>query len=463
MPVNLIQYRGAIGVFNCKKCVSANSSNLFSDKLFPKLSFQSLLGSLLTNSIFLSLLFFCLTMKNVKAIKIKKIQILSSRAVHSVAVILLIHHIWLHGLMIKTSGDIELNPGPKHKQNQSLSICHGNLNSIPAHNSQKLELLQSYISSNKVDILCLSETFLNSDISCDDNNLQLPGFDLIRANHPSNTKRGGVCIYYRNCLPLKLINVCYFNECITLVIKLGDKICNFVSLYRSPNQSEDDFENFCKNFELTLDAVSATNPFLMVAIGNFSAKSSNWYTGDTTTSEGSKIEAITSQFGLQQIINEPTHIQGKSESCIDLIFFSQPDLMMSSGIHSSLHQNCHHQIIFAKFNLRVHYPPPYEREVWHFKKANTDHIKRPINGFPWERSFANLDINDKVHLFNKTIRNILSNFIPHETITFDDRDPPWINNRVKHLINEKSVIYKNYLKNNKSNQSFATFQFFQGH
>ena len=134
---------------------------------------------------------------------------------------------------------------------------------------------------------------------------------------------------------------------------------------------------------------------------------------------------------------------------------------MSSGIHLSLHQNCHHQIIFAKFNLKVHYPPPYERELWHFKKANTGHIKRAINGFPWERSFANLDINDKVYLFNKTIKNILSNFIPHETITFDDRDPPWINSQVKHLINEKNAMYKNYLKNNKSNQSFETFQSFQ--
>ena len=32
-------------------------------------------------------------------------------------------------------------------------------------------------------------------------------------------------------------------------------------------------------------------------------------------------------------------------------------------------------------------------------------MKRAINGFPWERSFANLDINDKVYLFNKTIKN----------------------------------------------------------
>ena len=121
--------------------------------------------------------------------KVKKIQTLSSRAVHSVAVIL-IPHIWLHGLMNKISGDIELNPGPKQKQDQSPSICHWNLNSIPAHNFQKLALLQGYISSNKVDILCLSETILTSDISCDDNNLQLPGFDLIRADHPSNTKEG---------------------------------------------------------------------------------------------------------------------------------------------------------------------------------------------------------------------------------------------------------------------------------
>ena len=74
----------------------------------------------------------------------------ASRAFYSVAVVLLIHHIWLHGFMIKISGDIELNPGPKQKQGQSLSICHWDLNSTPAHNFQHLELLLGYVSSNKV-------------------------------------------------------------------------------------------------------------------------------------------------------------------------------------------------------------------------------------------------------------------------------------------------------------------------
>ena len=33
---------------------------------------------------------------------------------------------------------------------------------------------------------------------------------------------------------------------------------------------------------------------------------------------------------------------------------------MESGVHSSLHQKYHHQIIYAKLNLKIHYPPPHK-------------------------------------------------------------------------------------------------------
>ena len=49
--------------------------------------------------------------------------------------------------------------------------------------------------------------------------------------------------------------------------------------------------------------------------------------------------------------------------CIDLIFISQPNLITESGVHPSLHPNCHHQVIYAKFNLNFNYPPPSEREI----------------------------------------------------------------------------------------------------
>ena len=107
---------------------------------------------------------------------------------------------------------------------------------------------------------------------------------------------------------------------------------------------------------------------------------------------------------------------------------------MESGVHSSLRQNCHHQIIYAKINLKVFYPSPYEREIWHYQRANVDLIQREIEQFSWEKSFRNLNINEMVFVFNKTIKNIFSNVIPHETVTCCDRDPPWINNNIKQLI-----------------------------
>ena len=92
-----------------------------------------------------------------------------------------------------------------------------------------------------------------------------------------------------------------------------------------------------------------------------------------------------------------------SSSCIDLIFNSQPNLLIESGVHPSLHPNCHHQIVFAKFNLDIVYPPPYEREIWHYQKANIDLIKCAINSFDWEKAFSNIDIDKMVSILIKLL------------------------------------------------------------
>ena len=72
------------------------------------------------------------------------------------------------------------------------------------------------------------------------------------------------------------------------------------------------------------------------------------------------------QFGVQHLINEPKHLAADFSSCIDLIFTSQQNLVIEYGVHSSLHPNCHHQITFMKFNLKIHYAPLYEREIWYY-------------------------------------------------------------------------------------------------
>ena len=135
-------------------------------------------------------------------------------------------------------------------------------------------------------------------------------------------------------------------------LQIGDKSCDFVALYRSPSQSQDNFETFADNFEITLELLAQINSLLLTVIDDFNAKSSNWNNKDKTSYEGNAIENVTSQLGLHQTINEPTHILPNSSSCIDVIFMSQPNVIIESGIHSSLHSSCHHQIVFAKFNLK---------------------------------------------------------------------------------------------------------------
>ena len=257
-----------------------------------------------------------------------------------------LHHkyIWYYSRIIMLRGDIETNPGSKHSfSSQGLKICHWNLNSLSSHMYKKISLLSAFISVHKLDIICLSETYLNSETSPDDDNLEIPGYNIIRKDHPSNTKRGGVCVYYKNTLPFKIINIKYLQECITFEIRIGRKCCKFICLYRSPSQTNDEFESFLKNFELTLDKIHEDNPFMISVLGDFNAKSNNWCKNDITPHEGSMIDAVTSNYRLHQLIQEPTHMLYLSSSCINITLTSQPNLVMESGFH-----HLHIQIVIIR-------------------------------------------------------------------------------------------------------------------
>ena len=67
---------------------------------------------------------------------------------------------------------------------------------------------------------------------------------------------------------------------------------------------------------------------------------------------------------------------------------------------------------------------PYERHIWHYIHANTDMISKAIQGFDWYKAFLEKSTEEKASILTKTILNIMSNFIPNEIVTTDDRDPP---------------------------------------
>ena len=94
--------------------------------------------------------------------------------------------------------NIELNPGPTKKRSSwfNFSICQWNLNSLTTRS----------FSVNKFDIISLSESFLDSSILTENNNLKISGYKMVRAHHSCKVKKGGVCMcaYVRKSLPVHI-------------------------------------------------------------------------------------------------------------------------------------------------------------------------------------------------------------------------------------------------------------------
>ena len=159
---------------------------------------------------------------------------------------------------------------------------------------------------------------------------------------------------------------------------------------------------------------------------------------------------------ITQLINEPTHLTRNTSSCTDLIFTPQSNLVMESGVHSSLCKKWYHHITYVKFNLKIYYENPYGQELWHHQKENIEIIRKAVSEFPEKRHFLNSGVNEKVSLFNKTIKNIVKKW----KITCNDRDSSWINKNIKKLINDKNRWYTFY-RHNENSSFFQNFQYLQ--
>ena len=187
-------------------------------------------------------------------------------------------------------GDVKLNLGPKKtKSCYNFFLYYWNLNSVTAQNVSIISLLEAYNAQHKFDMICISETYLDSSFPNDDPRLNLPGYNVVRTDNPNNVKRGGVWVYFKESLSVGSVTSLYIKECLLLEVFIQNKKSYVVSLYRSPSQAQDQFNEFFLNFEqLLCDIISCNSSFLLIA-GDFNARTSSWWRKDSAASEGTQI------------------------------------------------------------------------------------------------------------------------------------------------------------------------------
>ena len=128
MPVNLVQYRGTVGVFNNRKFTKKLQYKDISKLKFIHTCFiadhLSLHSHSMVSFFMLLIVFFLLKPKVTKGVKF---------------------------------------------------------------NYNKLFLLRAYIAVHKFDVICFSETYLDSTLASDDENLEITHYNLVRSDHTANT------------------------------------------------------------------------------------------------------------------------------------------------------------------------------------------------------------------------------------------------------------------------------------
>ena len=60
----------------------------------------------------------------------------------------------------------------------------------------------------------------------------------------------------------------------------------------------------------------------------------------------------------------------------------------------------------------------------------------------------------QVSIFNETILNIFINFVPNKIVTCNDKDPIWMNEKIKSKVKSKNQLYKVYIKNDRNKVDF---------
>ena len=200
---------------------------------------------------------------------------------------------------ITLGGDLHPNPGPANSS-KYLSCFYQNLRSLKAvccdrdSYVSKLQLLQDLTYGFDLDIVCLTETWLNQSIS--DFEIMPTGYDIYRKDRQNRTSGGGL-IGIKSSLSSS--QVCFTDlpsefEVVMVEIenlKFKRKII-IMSCYRPPNDPR-----FVTHFINALNLVDFNNYHSVVFMGDFNFPNIHWIDGSgflhfTTNDENRLVDIL---------------------------------------------------------------------------------------------------------------------------------------------------------------------------
>lgn len=252
-----------------------------------------------------------------------------------------------------------------------LSVCCFNTQSICARKLSKLDELRQILMIAKVDIVCVTESWLNE--KTDTNILSINGYHIIRHDRLGRLG-GGILIYIKHGIKFDIVA----------------KSDNQLGI---PHTEYMAFEASIQNYKILIacfynppdvDSAECVDDIQL----NFGSKYEySLFLGDFNTNllepsrKTTRLSSVLSTFNMSCLGNQPTFYHMNGSSQLDLMFFSdESKVLRFNQVDAPVFSK--HDLIFASFDFDVdHNISPYSFRD--YNSINVDGLLEHFNNLDW--------------------------------------------------------------------------------
>jgi len=293
-----------------------------------------------------------------------------------------------------------------------------------------------HLCNDTFDVICVNETLCDQSIV--DNELHLPGFQILRRDRTRNG--GGVALFCRDSFNFKRRDDLSDNsiECIWAEITPPHRSPILVCAIYNPNGKDAEFSEKLSNM---LSNVSMVENEIIV-LGDFNCD----YSPNVTTKEVNDLKFSTEMYQLQQLICLPTRVTPSTKTIIDLFYTTKPELYCESGvIQTSLSD---HYMIYAIRQCKPAKDQHRSIDYRCFKSFNEEKFVDDLFCVPWNVIEKVGNVNNALNLWYGMFQRVVDKHIPKKCKRVKVAPAPWLTRNVKKLMSKRDYLHRKALKSN---------------
>nr|CAH7760650.1 unnamed protein product [Callosobruchus chinensis] len=278
--------------------------------------------------------------------------------------------------------------------------------------------------------------------------IALDGFSLHRKDRDG--RGGGICLYVKDtlaCENIDLSNYITDNPLVVeqywMTIKLNSITIALGVLYRPPkanvNNAVQLLDPLLSNFSVMYDHV--------VVLGDVNVNLLN---------PDNNISQCFQSYDLQQLINEPTRITQNSETLLDPIFVSFPELCNKAGT-LNVNLMTDHLLVYCE----AFFEKPRSKQkfvtIRDFKNFNYANFTSDLHNVDWHRIVQIKNIDDKVEFLSNNILSVFDRNAPVRTVRVSKPYAPWLTSNLKMIFHQRDSALRSY-KANKTVENWRSYK-----